>query len=167
MEKASIHNTNMVRNVVAGLQEALQQKQSPTDNGTTILKPIDHVENSVQNTQQQLAMQLQHMQVMIQAMQMQYSAAPQLSHQDYEVHRYHGGYNNYRCRRGSGTQHRVNWRSGQSGRGNSDLTHYCWNHRMCAHPSKYCRPLQKATRRTWCGVTRCWGASGTAPDRSG
>ena len=76
MEDSSVHHANMVWYVVTGLQEALQQDQSPTENKTTVQEPIDHVANVVQITQKQLATQLQQMQEMMQAIQIQYSAAP-------------------------------------------------------------------------------------------
>ena len=52
MEDAGMHHTNMVRDVITGLQEALQQEQDPTENTTTVLESIDHVAKSVQITQQ-------------------------------------------------------------------------------------------------------------------
>ena len=66
----------MVRDVVAGTQEALQQYQFQMETPTVKQKPMDHVANTVNNTQQQLATQLQQMQAMVQAMQMQYAAKP-------------------------------------------------------------------------------------------
>jgi len=51
----------MLRGVVTGLKEALQQEKYPTDNTTTIPEPIDHVANAVKITQQKLATQLQQM----------------------------------------------------------------------------------------------------------
>ena len=65
---------------------------------TIIMEPVDHVSNVVQSTQQHLAMQLQQMQAMIQATQMQYYVAPQHAHQYYEVRGCHGGHTNYRSR---------------------------------------------------------------------
>ena len=56
-----MHHTNMVRDVVAGLQEVLQQKRAPTENVTTVLEPVYHVANAVQSAQQQLAAQLRQM----------------------------------------------------------------------------------------------------------
>ena len=32
-----------------------------------------------------------------------------------------------------------NWPGGLGGRANSNLTHYCWTHGMCAHLGKYFR----------------------------
>ena len=51
VEDADMHHANMVRDVVAGLQEVLQQEQVSTENLTVIEAPIDHVANVVQNTQ--------------------------------------------------------------------------------------------------------------------
>ena len=65
-----MHHKNMVRDVVAGLQEVLQQEQFLTENTTVIEETADHVANAVQNTQKQLAKELQQMQAIIQAMQM-------------------------------------------------------------------------------------------------
>ena len=83
---------------------------------------------------------------------MQYAAAPQHAHQDFGGRGCQGGYNNYRGREGRGTQRRGNCCSGRSGQGNSDLTHYCWTHRMCAHTIKYCRmPAEGHKKDTvWC-----------------
>ena len=52
---------------------------------------VDHVANAVQNTQQYLATQLQQMQAMMRAMQIQYSALPNGTLQDYVGHQYYGG----------------------------------------------------------------------------
>ena len=124
MKDARMHPASMVLNVVAGLQEDLQQKQSPTENATTILEPIDNVANRVQNTQQQLATQLHQMQ----AMHIQYATVPNHAYQYYGGRGYHGGYNNYCGQVGWGTQRRINWSGGRRGQGNSYLTHYCWTH---------------------------------------
>ena len=51
IDNAGMHHTNMVRNVVAGLQESLQQYQAHTDTPTNMQDPVDHVANVVQNTQ--------------------------------------------------------------------------------------------------------------------
>ena len=61
----------MVHDVVAGLQEALQQDQSQTETPAVVQAPVDHVSNEVQKNQQQFAAQLKKMQAMIQSMQMQ------------------------------------------------------------------------------------------------
>ena len=50
VEDAGMHHTNMVRDVVAGLQEALQQYQAQTDTMTNMQDPVDHVAKAVQNT---------------------------------------------------------------------------------------------------------------------
>ena len=61
-EDAGMHHENMVRNFVTGLQDALEQDQVQTETQTVVLAPVDHVTNTAQNTQQQLATQLQKMQ---------------------------------------------------------------------------------------------------------
>ena len=71
-----MHHENMVCNVVAGLQEVPQQEQVLTENTAVIEAWVDHVANAVQNTQQQLATQIQQMKVMMQAIQLQYVAGP-------------------------------------------------------------------------------------------
>ena len=53
-----MHHSNMVRDVVAGLQESLQQDQTQMETPTIMQAPVDHVANVVQITHQQLAMQL-------------------------------------------------------------------------------------------------------------
>ena len=75
-----MHHANVVLNVVAGLQEALQQDQVQTDNLMVVQAPVDHVANAVQNTQQQLSTQLQKIQAIMQAMKMKYPAAPHGTH---------------------------------------------------------------------------------------
>ena len=60
-----MHHANMVRDVVEGFQEVLQQEQVLTENTTSIKAPADHVVNDVQNTQQHLATMLQQMQAMM------------------------------------------------------------------------------------------------------
>ena len=54
-----MQHENMVRYVVTGLWEVLQQEKTPIKTPETILGPNDHIENVVQNTQQQLTAQLQ------------------------------------------------------------------------------------------------------------
>ena len=66
-------------------------------------------------------------------MQMKYSAAPQMNHQDYGGRGYYGGQNNDRGRGGRGNQLRGNWIGGPGVRGSSDITHDCWKHGMYAH----------------------------------
>ena len=70
MEDAGIHHTNIVCEVVAGLQEVLQQEKVTIEHLTVVESPIDYVDNAVKKTQQQLATQLQQIQAMIQATQM-------------------------------------------------------------------------------------------------
>ena len=91
MEVAGMHQKNMARNVIAGLQKVLQQEQVLTENPTVIELPVNHVANAVQNTQKQLATQLKKIQAMVQAMQMKYSSGPQNAHQYYEGRGYHSG----------------------------------------------------------------------------
>ena len=64
--------------------EALQQYQVQTETPTVMQTPVYHVANTVKNTQHQLATQLKQMQETIQAMQMQYDAAPHGTRQDDE-----------------------------------------------------------------------------------
>ena len=53
-----MHHANMVRNMVAGLQEFLQKYQAPTENAISVSEPVDYVENALKSTQQQLDTQL-------------------------------------------------------------------------------------------------------------
>ena len=46
-----MHHANMVRNVVAGLQEGLHQDQSPIATTATLSEPQEHVANVVQSIQ--------------------------------------------------------------------------------------------------------------------
>ena len=62
VEEAGMHHTNMVRNVVAGLQESLKQEQVQTENPAVVQEPVDHVAKTVQNNQQQFSTQLQKIQ---------------------------------------------------------------------------------------------------------
>ena len=134
-----MYHANMVRDVVAGLQEVLHQEQVPMENPALIEEPVDHVANQVQKTQKQLATQLQQTQEMIQEMQIQYAAGPHNARQDYGGLRYHIGHTNYCGQGGRGAKLRVNWWDGRGGRINRDITHYCWTHGMCAHQGKHCR----------------------------
>ena len=68
IEDSGTHHTVMVRIVVAGIQESLQQEKSLTGNMTTMEEPINHVENAIKSTQKQLATQLQQIQAMLQTM---------------------------------------------------------------------------------------------------
>ena len=54
-----MHHTNMVRDVVAGLQEFMQQEQAPKETTPVVSEPNEYVSKTVQNTQQKLAAQLQ------------------------------------------------------------------------------------------------------------
>ena len=147
-----MHHSNIVRDVVPGLREVLQQEQVPTDNTKVIEAPVNHVAKAVQKTQQQLATRLQKMKATIQAMQLQYSAGPQNAHQYYGGPGYHGGHVNYRGQGGCGAQRIGNWRGKSGGHDNRDLTHYCWTHGMCAHLSKYCRTPEEGHNKDmlWC-----------------
>ena len=91
VEDAGMHNANMVRNVVSGLHDYLQQEQSQTETPAVVPEPVVNVANIVQNTQQQLNTQMQKMQAMMQAMKMQYSAAPQGARKEYGGRKDYGG----------------------------------------------------------------------------
>ena len=91
-----MNHAAMVRNVVAGLQELLQQDKSLIETTATASITHEHVANMVQSSRQQLAAQLQHIYTMIQDMQLQYATAQQPTHQDYVVRGYYGGQNNFR-----------------------------------------------------------------------
>ena len=75
IQDLGMHNVNILRSVLAGLKEVLQQEKSPIKTPETISEPNEHLENAVQSTQQKLAAQLQQIQIMMQAMQLQYAAA--------------------------------------------------------------------------------------------
>ena len=75
-----MHHVNMIRDVVAGMQEFLQQEQYPDNTPENISGPNKHVANKVQITQHQLAAQLHQMHTMIQAMHLQYADAPHPNH---------------------------------------------------------------------------------------
>ena len=86
------------------------------------------------------------MQTMMQAMQLQYYATPQITNQDYVGC---GRYELHKKMRGQGERgadRQVNCRGGRGGLGSSDMARYCWTHVMCAHPGNYCRTPAKATR---------------------
>ena len=68
IQDAGMHHTNIMCDVVEGLQEVLQEKQAPIKNSVTMHEKKEHVTNKVQDTQQQLAAQLQKMQIIMQAM---------------------------------------------------------------------------------------------------
>ena len=95
VEDAVMHHSNMVCDVVAGLQEALQQDQTQTENLTSVQVPVDHVDNTLQSTHKQLATQLQKMQLMMQTMQMHYNSVQCGTHQDYGGRGYHGKQSSY------------------------------------------------------------------------
>ena len=107
------------------------------------------------------------MQEMMQAMQLQYAAGPQNSHQDYGSCGCHGGHANYCGQGGRGVQCRGNWRGGRVGRVNRDLTHYCWNHVICAHPSKGFRTLAEGQNKDAMWYNKISEVRGTAPDMLG
>ena len=51
VEDSGMYHANMVRNVFAGLQEALHQEQVQMETLKVVEEPVYHVENAVQNTQ--------------------------------------------------------------------------------------------------------------------
>ena len=53
VEDAGIHHANMVRNIVAEIQEALQQEYTQTETLASVQAPVDHVANTVKSTHQQ------------------------------------------------------------------------------------------------------------------
>ena len=65
VEESGMHHANMVRDVVTGIQEALQQDHVQTKTPTVVQASADHMANTVQNTQKQLAPQLQQIQAMM------------------------------------------------------------------------------------------------------
>ena len=65
------------------MQEVLQQEKVPKENLAVIEAPVHHVDNVMQNTQQQLTTQLDQIQVMMKVIKMQYAAGPQNAHQYY------------------------------------------------------------------------------------
>ena len=99
--------------------------------------PVYHVDNVMQNTQQQLDLHLQKMQPMMQSKKMKYAAGPQNANQYYGDSGYHIGHTNYCGQGGRSAQCRVNWKGSHGGRVNRDITHYYWNHGMCTYLSKY------------------------------
>ena len=66
IEDTGMHHSNILCNVVLGIQEATYQSHIETP--TFVQAPVDHVDNEVQNTHQLLATQLQQIQAMMQAM---------------------------------------------------------------------------------------------------
>ena len=86
-----MHHANMVIDVVAGLQKALQQDKYQRETLSVMQVYVNHVSNAVKNTQQQLATQLQKMQSMMHALQTQFTAVPHGTRQDYGGRQYYGG----------------------------------------------------------------------------
>ena len=86
----------MVRDVVAGLQETLQQEQTQTETLTSVQAPVDHVSNAVQSTQQQLATHMHQMELMMKTMQMNYNVVPHGTCQDYGGRGYNDNLSSYR-----------------------------------------------------------------------
>ena len=101
-----MHHAKMLHNVVAGLQEVLHQGKVLIQNTTVIEAPVDHVANAAQNTQKQLATQIQKMLAMMKAMQLQYDTGPQNAHQYYGGRGYHSEHVKYRGQGGRGAQRR-------------------------------------------------------------
>ena len=93
----------------------------------------------MQSTHYQLEAQLQQIQTIMQATNLQYATAPYQTHQDYGGRGYYGGQKNYRGRGGRGAQRRGNWRCGHGGQGSSDIKNYCWKQGMCVHQGTNCR----------------------------
>ena len=123
-----------------------------------VQEPVAYVANAVQNTHKELSTQLQQIQLMMQAMQMQITAVPHVTRQDYGGrqdyvgHGYHSNQSSYRGRGGRGSQNNGNWRVGHGGRANSILTHYCLTHGMCAHLGNDCRTPADGHQKdlVWC-----------------
>ena len=55
VEDAGMNHAKMVCDVVAGLQEDLQQNKTQTETPASVKAPVDYVANAVPNTQKQLA----------------------------------------------------------------------------------------------------------------
>ena len=104
-----IHHANMVRDAVAGIHEILQQEPVPVEASGVIQYPqVAHVENCVQYNQHYIADQLQHIQAMVQAVQLHYVVS-QPTYQAYGVQGHNGGNNGFRGRRGRGYLCQGNW----------------------------------------------------------
>ena len=116
---------------------------------------MDHVDDAVQSTQQQLATQLQQIQLMMQTMQMHYNAGPHVTLQYYGGCGYHSNQPSYH---------------GQGGRGEKKtvigaeavvieptvILHIIVGLTECVPIQvKTSGPQQMATKRTQYGVTRC------------
>ena len=67
----------MVCNVVIGLQQIQQQEQAPIETLTNVSEPCEHVARAAQSNQQKLSAQLHQMQIIMQAVKLQYAAATQ------------------------------------------------------------------------------------------
>ena len=78
-----MHHANNVRNVVVGIHEDLQQEKTQEETPASMQAPVDHVANTVQSTQQQLASHLQKIQSIVKIIQMHYNAVPHVKRQDY------------------------------------------------------------------------------------
>ena len=85
----------MVCEVVAGIQEALQQDKVQTKTPTSMQALVDHVANAVQSTQQQLSTQMQQIQSMMQKMHMHYNSVPHSTRHDYGGRGYNGNKSSY------------------------------------------------------------------------
>ena len=81
--------------MVAVIREVLQQEQAPIDTPDTISEQNEPVENAVQSTHHKLTAQLQLMQKMIQAMQLQYTTTPKPTRKYCGSRGSYGGNNNY------------------------------------------------------------------------
>ena len=95
VENAEMHHANMVSDVVAGIDEALQQGKTQTETLTSVQAHVYHVANTVQSTQQQLAKQLQKIQSMMQTIQMHYNSVTYGTHQDCVGRGYHSNQSSY------------------------------------------------------------------------
>ena len=74
IQGVGIYHTNMVHDVVAGLQEVLHQEQTLNETPTVILEPNKHVKNAVQNTQHKLTAKLHQIHTMMHTLQLRYDA---------------------------------------------------------------------------------------------
>ena len=74
----------MVHDVVAGFQEFLKHETTPIEYFVDMKEPqVSHVANAAQDTQHQLAAQLQNMHTIMQEIQLQYAAAQHPAYQDW------------------------------------------------------------------------------------
>ena len=60
VQDAGMNHERMESDVVVGIQEVLQTKQDPIKKIVTVHEPHEHVAKKVQDTQHQIAVQLQH-----------------------------------------------------------------------------------------------------------